>query len=344
MPPNLTMDERLERAKAFKETFNNTKLKIHADIEAKREEAKSLDYYDLDFRDPQTISAELSAQVGFLRKLKYQYKEASAKDRYTKIIVSDEAPLITQQDNLLLGNEVNAKKLKVKEAKQRLIEEQDALRATVTKIEQDYNAAAASVAKNADLVDKIVDARLKLARLHHQFPPPRLTEAQATDKLAEQDVRMADLADQGAEAEKRVQELTEAVKLGTVKLDSQRMERREAEKRVENQIKDTRWLERVELRGDMFEIDKALFRLISMEEGSENEIQLKYLLQPWSRELGIKLVFEPVSRMLANIEIEGIDDLDLDLSEAIDAHVPKNDLGVAVAVILQLVRNALGES
>lgn len=57
----------------------------------------------------------------YLRKLKFQYLEQNAKDRYVKSIVSDidDAPIVTADDNneLLASNAAKKEKLKIAKAK-----------------------------------------------------------------------------------------------------------------------------------------------------------------------------------------------------------------------------------
>ena len=64
----------------------------------------------------------------FMRRLKFQYLENNAKDKYVKTIVNDEAPVITADTNadLLAANSV--KKDKLKSAKTRLAERHNDIR------------------------------------------------------------------------------------------------------------------------------------------------------------------------------------------------------------------------
>ena len=59
----------------------------------------------------------ISELQSFLRKLKFQYLEQNAKDRYVKSIVSDidDAPIVTAEDNkqLLASNAQKKERLKV---------------------------------------------------------------------------------------------------------------------------------------------------------------------------------------------------------------------------------------
>ena len=74
----------------------------------------------------------------YLRKLKFQYLEQNAKDKYIKSIVSDidDAPIVTAEENkeLFLLNE--GKKETLKGAKQNLIEVQQNIRLLAPLVEQ----------------------------------------------------------------------------------------------------------------------------------------------------------------------------------------------------------------
>ena len=58
----------------------------------------------------------------FMRRLKFQYLENNAKDKYVKTIVNDEAPMITADTNADLQAANSLKKEKLKSAKTRLAE------------------------------------------------------------------------------------------------------------------------------------------------------------------------------------------------------------------------------
>lgn len=80
----------------------------------------------------------MAALQSFLRKLKFQYLEQNAKDKYIKTIVSDidDAPLITPSTNeeLRVLNEQKKEKLKV--AKEKLAQKQQDIRTLAPLVEQ----------------------------------------------------------------------------------------------------------------------------------------------------------------------------------------------------------------
>lgn len=58
----------------------------------------------------------------FVRKLKFNYLEQNAKDRYIKYIVDDDAPLVTLDENEALRRKNETEKARLKEAKERAAE------------------------------------------------------------------------------------------------------------------------------------------------------------------------------------------------------------------------------
>jgi hypothetical protein len=63
-----------------------------------------------------------------MRRLKFQYLENNAKDKYVKTIVNDEAPMITADTNADLQAANSVKKEKLKSAKTRLAERHSSIR------------------------------------------------------------------------------------------------------------------------------------------------------------------------------------------------------------------------
>lgn len=74
----------------------------------------------------------------FLRKLKFQYLEQNAKDKYIKTIVSDidDAPLITATTNEELRTSNELKKEKLKAAKDQLAQKHQDIRTLAPLVEQ----------------------------------------------------------------------------------------------------------------------------------------------------------------------------------------------------------------
>jgi len=74
----------------------------------------------------------------YLRKLKFQYLEQNAKDKYVKSIVSDidDAPIVTAEQNKELAAINQEKKEKLKAAKGKLSEMQNNIRILAPMVEQ----------------------------------------------------------------------------------------------------------------------------------------------------------------------------------------------------------------
>lgn len=72
---------------------------------------------------------------------------------------------------------------------------------------------------------------------------------------------------------------------------------------------------------------------------ADNELELVYKLNVGSkmRLVSIKLIFLPGTRQLATVEVSGLEGVDVDVTELIDAHVPSNDAPGVVAAILARV-------
>lgn len=71
-----------------------------------------------------------------MRKLKFQYLEQNAKDKYVKTIVSDDAPLITAASNEEIRLRNEEKKRKLKEIKVKLAEKQEDVRTLAPLVEE----------------------------------------------------------------------------------------------------------------------------------------------------------------------------------------------------------------
>ena len=71
-----------------------------------------------------------------MRKLKFNYLEQSAKDKYIKIIVDDEAEIITVDDNEALRRGNEEKKARLKEAKDSLAMRNDQVHELALDVEQ----------------------------------------------------------------------------------------------------------------------------------------------------------------------------------------------------------------
>ncbi|KZP33867.1 hypothetical protein FIBSPDRAFT_772799 [Athelia psychrophila] len=335
------LNTNMEASRAFQNSLKDAPLRIVADrdrfkahkLEGQEETA------DETLRDPEFVANDVAAQIFFLRKLKFQYLEQNAKDKYIKTIVSDidDAPLITAATNEQLRTNNTLKKANLKEGKGKLTQKQEDIRTLAPLVEQDYNKAKALTAE-ASLSQQILDARLALSRLRQAHPAPRLTISAATEQLDQQIARMQEYDETIQEISNSVATVKETVKENAKEVDRLRIKRAEVEKEVKRddvQIDDGVAVALYDWFTASLDLHRALFSLISHHSPSENSLVLTYRVTP-SRELTISLVFVPNTRQLASAEVEGFDDIDV--AEVVDLHVLTNDVSGLVAAVLARAR------
>lgn len=185
----------------------------------------------------------------FFRKLKFQYLEQNAKDKYVKSIVSDidDAPIVTAEDNKELVAINEEKKARLKVAKARLNEVHNNIRTLAPMVEQgklkplsvtrahatvDFRKVKEATDKAAMLAQKIIDTRLALSRLRQTHPQPRLTVPLADQMLADQVMQMQSLSDEVQAIQEKVRAVKERAKSGAMEVETLRLERAEVEKVV----------------------------------------------------------------------------------------------------------------
>ncbi|KAF5357192.1 hypothetical protein D9756_006386 [Leucocoprinus leucothites] len=345
----------LESTNSLKARFeqSSTKLRLaqnpveFAKLEA---EESGIDFEDAENRDPGVISTNLAAQTQFLRKLKYQYLEQNAKDRYVKSIVSDidDAPIVTAEDVKELNAANEDKKARLKAAKTSLAEMHHNIRTLTPLVQEDYDKTKAAIDKVTSLAQKIIDARLALTRLRQTHPHPRLTIAAADQKLADQVEEMQELSDQVEAVRRNVQSSKDELKNGNVDLESLRAERAEIEKLVKNANvgEDD---PRIAPLYDWFTASLALHRtmqgLHSSSCPSQNELHLTYSLSPTpptnnDNLLTMKLVFLPGTRHLAAVDVSGSGVDRADFEELIDSYLQTNDVHGLIGAVLARARRS----
>ncbi|TFY70314.1 hypothetical protein EVG20_g2693 [Dentipellis fragilis] len=293
-------------------------------------------------RPPSAIAADVADQMSFLRKLKFQYLEQNAKDKYVKTIVNDEAPAITADDNADLRLSNQRKKEALKAAKLRLAEKYDDIRRLAPLVEHDYNKARDLTNDTVTLTQSVLDARLAIKRLRQAHPHPRLTIPAAEDKLALQVSDMQMLEDELQHANEQVVRVKERVREGAKEAERLRVEKSEVEKEVSAiQVRDEAEDGRVVGLNDWYTAQLALHRaLISMHSShsvSENELRLTYLFRTNGsatqkgslRKVTIVLLFLPNTRQLADARIEGVDGVDL--RAVVMAYAQANDAPALMA-------------
>ncbi|KAI0741710.1 hypothetical protein C8Q80DRAFT_1195734 [Daedaleopsis nitida] len=292
--------------------------------------------------DPAIVAAEVASQISFLRNLKFQYLEQKAKDQYVKTIVSDEAPNINADDNELLRIENDKKKELLTAAKARLAENYSDVRTLAPLVEQDYNKAKALTQEAAALASKILDARLTLTRLRQAHPHPRLTIPAATAQLDDQIVEMQQLDDELQQVNEQVDSVKERVKAGAVEVERLRVERAELERQVnagQKEVQDGRVVGLYDWYTASLALHRTLLSLESAHSESENELHLTYTVSPHGatekRQVFFKLLFMPNSRLLSEVQVEGLTE---DVEDVVGAHLQANDVPGLIGAVLARAR------
>lgn len=305
------------------------------------------DTENIEPRDPAIVAADVGAQLSFLRKLKFQYLEQNAKDKYVKSIVSDidDAPIVTAEDNKeLLASNIR-KKGELNVAKANLAEIRHNIRTLAPLVEQDYKKAKQATDQATLLAQKIIDARLALTRLRKTHPQPRLTIPLADQKLMDQVTEMQNLNDEVQSINKQMHVIKEQVKMGSLEVERLRVERAEVEKAVKVARVDEDDGRLIPLY-DWYTASTTLYRsindLLESHAASDNELRLTYRISSrdsTSHQITITLIFVPDTRKLAAVQTFGLDELGVNMGDVIDAHIQVNDVHGVVAAILARARN-----
>ncbi|KAK0489545.1 hypothetical protein EDD18DRAFT_1189782 [Armillaria luteobubalina] len=338
----MNREQTLAKAQAFQDLFEKSGVGIS--LHSKTFAQAAVDAEDVEVKDPSIIASDVAAQIAFFRKLKFQYLEQNAKDKYVKSIVSniDDAPIVTAEDNRNMKVLNDQRKERLKSAKTRLAEAQQNIRVLAPTVETDYMHIKEASSQAADLSKKIIDARLTLTRLRQSHPQPRLTVQMADQKLADQIVEMQELTDKIEAVTHEVKEVKDRVKGGALEVENLRIQRAEVEKSVKADVDDGKWLPLYDWFTASLTLHRSIINLTQLDNVSDNEIRLTYKVDPSQsepRDISIALIFVPGTRTLAAVQVGGIEDLEIDVSEVIDAHVQVNDVQGVVAAIIARIRN-----
>ncbi|KAK0217380.1 hypothetical protein EDD85DRAFT_869003 [Armillaria nabsnona] len=338
----MNREETLAKAQAFQDLFEKSSVGISHHSQTFSQAAA--DAEDVEVKDPSVIASDVAAQIAFFRKLKFQYLEQNAKDKYVKSIVSniDDAPIVTAEDNRNMKVLNDQRKESLKSAKMRLAEVQQNIKVLAPTVEIDYNRVKEASSQAADLSKKIIDARLALTRLRQTHPQPRLTVQMADQKLADQIVEMQELTDKIEAVTHKVKEVKDRVKGGALEVENLRIQRAEVEKNVKADVDDGKWLPLYDWFTASLTLHRSIIDLTQLDNVSDNEIRLTYKVDPSQsepRDISIALIFVPGTRTLAAVQVGGIEDLHIDVSEVIDAHILVNDVQGVVAAIIARIRN-----
>ncbi|EKM57946.1 uncharacterized protein PHACADRAFT_251867 [Phanerochaete carnosa HHB-10118-sp] len=300
--------------------------------------------------DPASISLDLTAQLAFFRKLKFQYLEQKAKDSYIKIIVNDDAPSIYAADNEAQRELNEHKKRELREKKLRLAEMQSNIRTLAPLIEQDCTKVRSLTEESVGLSRKILDARLKLTRLRQAYPQPRLTVPSAEAQLDAQVLEMQTLEDKLQNLNDAVDSMKDKVKSGAREVEWLSGERGEIEKLVKSsksEDEDAQVVRSYKWYTAALKLHRKLHSLVSFVSPSENELHLEYAIRSSSASgtwfpVVIILLFVPNTRQLADVQVSDLP-LGSDMSDIIGAHIQANDVVGVVAAVLGRARGEIAD-
>jgi hypothetical protein len=273
--------------------------------------------------------------MSFMHRLKFQYLENNAKDKYVKTIVNDEAPMVTADTNATLQAANLVKKANLKAAKSRLAQRHTDIRNLAPHVERDYLKAKGLADEAVALAQSILDARLTITRLRQAHPSPRLTIPVAEEQLSSQVVDMQMLEDESQRVNEKIARVKGAIKEGTVEIDRLRSEKAELEKKVAThkvEADDGRAVDLCDWYTSSLAIHRSLLNMQSSRSISENELVLSYAIDPPNRSAKTKnervvvivLLFLPNTRQLADARIEGLEGVDM--TNVVDSYVQANDV------------------
>ncbi|KAH7870401.1 hypothetical protein F5879DRAFT_946801 [Lentinula edodes] len=351
----MDQERRLITAQSLQTLFDstNTSLTIVRNVAEfsahKLDEGDVSDVEDIDTRDPAIVAIDVASQVSYLRKLKHQYLEQNAKDKYVKLIVTDidDPPTVTDGDNKQLEKQNMEQKEKLKVAKEKLSTIEEEFRVVSSKVEEDYIRVKQATAKATELAQKIIDARLALSRLRQTHPHPRVTVQTADKKLEDQVMEMQALTDEMQVVEQKVHSVKGKLKSESLEMESLKSQRNEVEKSVKKSESgfndDRRFVPLYDWLTGSLMIHRSMQGLEVMEAISENELRLQYGVEDKhgrSRSISITLIFVPNSRKLAaaNANVQGMEEFAIDFSDIIEAHLQMNNIRGMLAAILARTR------
>ncbi|KAG6900379.1 hypothetical protein C0993_011729 [Termitomyces sp. T159_Od127] len=345
-------EQLLKSAETFKSALDKSNLQLLrnvTDFHSWKLDPETDDTQELEgARDPGIVAADVVAQTSFLRKLKFQYLEQNAKDRYVKSIVSDidDAPIVTAEDNkqLLASNAQKKERLKV--AKSSLAEMQEDIRALAPLVESDYQKVRGMETEATALAQQIIDARLALTRLRKTHPHPRLTIPLADQKLVNQVEEMQALTDELEAVNAQVQTVKEQVKRSVLDLEALRAERAESEKAVKGARldDDARLVPLYSWYTASTHLHRSMANLQEAYAASENELRYTYGIDPLvegepPHQITITLIFAPDTGKLAAVQTKGLDELGVEIGDLVEAHLQAGDVQGVIAAILGRVRS-----
>ncbi|KAH9975365.1 hypothetical protein BGW80DRAFT_1485550 [Lactifluus volemus] len=273
-------------------------------------------------KTPDALAAEVLDYMSFMSRLKFQYLEHNAKDKYVKTIVNDEAPMVTADINADLQATNLVKKARLKASKSMLSQLHSDTRNVAPLVGHDYLKAKELVAEVISRTQSILDVKLAATRLRQAHPSPRLTIPAAEEQLSSQIREMQMLEDRLQSINRKVALVKDAIKERTVKMDHLRSEKAEFEKKVAAHIveaDDGRAVDVCDWYTLFLALHRSLFSLQSFQSISENELKLFYTVDlPNSpaktkhpHVIVIVLLFLPNTRQLADVCIDGLEGMEM---------------------------------
>ncbi|KAJ3989338.1 hypothetical protein F5890DRAFT_1591972 [Lentinula detonsa] len=353
----MSQEKRLIAAQSLQALFDSTNASLAiirnvAEFSThKVDEGDVSDVEDIDTRDPAIVTIDVASQLSYLRKLKQQYLEQNAKDKYVKLIVTDidDPPTVTDSDNKQLEKQNLEQKEKLKVAKEKLSIIEGDLRTVSSKVEEDYVRVKQATAKATDLAQKIIDARLALSRLRQTHPHPRVTVQTADKKLEDQVMEMQALTDEMQAVDQKVHDMKAKLKAESLEAESLITQRNEVEKNVKKSESgindDRRFVPLYDWLTGSLSIHRSMQGLENIKAMSENELRLQYSVENKHgsfRSISITLIFVPNSRLLASANVQGMEGVDF--SDVIEAHLQMNNIRGMLAAILARTREWKGVS
>ncbi|KAI9431011.1 hypothetical protein F5148DRAFT_177302 [Russula earlei] len=296
---------------------------------------------------PNALVAEVTDYMSFMHRLKFQYLENNAKDKYVKTIVNDEAPMITADTNAVLQATNSVKKENLKAAKSRLSQRHGDIRNIAPLVEKKSLDTKGLAAEAIALTQSILDARLGITRLRQAHPSPRLTIPVAEEQLSSQVVDLQMLEDELQRAKEKIARVQNASDERTIEIDSLRTEKAASDKEIAAhnfEADDGRAVDLCSWYTSSLALHNSLFSMQPSRSISENELVLSYAINPSvktkdTRIIVIVLLFLPNTRQLADVRIEGLGELDM--ATAIDSFVQANDVPGLIWHVLSRARNIL---
>lgn len=254
--------------------------------------------------DPTVVAQDLTSQLSYVRKLKFNFLEMNAKGRYTNTIVSEVDPEISQEVYEQLQAQSLEDKAQLKEAKAQLNENFKHITDRTLEIEESYNELKAELAEARQLTSEILDAQLELSRLRARYPEPRLSVPKASSIADEQVQKMMALEEESIQIETEQAQIREETKTAARQLEKMRIERGKLESeykalKVEPE-EDARISELYEWYTTSMDLHKSLLSIDSFSRPSSNAINITYHLP---EPVTVQLVFHPNTEKLANAQL-----------------------------------------